>query len=518
MPSIRSTPLGTLVVLLGAASLVLVGIAYAGPHEHALTFANAAWLACSLVAVIGAGMATRRSDAEHRQAWFIVLVACGSWLMGELIWTLYSATSFPASPNVADGFWLCFAIAGIGVYRLGGGLRDEAHMIALEIAPLVVATLALIVALMWDPIRSSDLPAGSEVTALAYPVLYVATAITAMQCVVAGALDLRDRGTAALVGGLILEALAFTLWCPRLLAGTYSAGTSASDALWVAGMLLIGVGAWHARPAPPADHLNARAESRGGVLPAITFVGLAAAQIVLLATGAATAANLFLAGGALIIGTTLAYRGALLRRRHTELLERLRDREAELESANAHLSVESRRDPLTGLANRLQLREDFEGLQRAARRGGPGYAFVLCDLDRFKAYNDTHGHQAGDRVLRQVAALLHSQAREGDRVYRYGGEELLIVMREQDPGTACAVAERHRAAIEDAQFDHPDNRPSGVVTLSAGVSIAAAGDTPEQVLQRADDALYAAKSAGRNRVAREPHPPPPEGAWSEVSS
>jgi diguanylate cyclase (GGDEF)-like protein len=506
-------------MLLGSVSIVLVGLAYAGPEAQALTFANAAWTACSVVAMIGAAVATRRSDRKHRRAWFLVLLACVCWLAGQLIWTLYSATSFPASPNLADGFWLSFALVAVGVHRLGGGRRAETRMMALEVVPLVVAVLTLVTALMWDRITSSPLGTAGEVTTLAYPVVYVMAAITAIQCVVAGALNLRDRGTAALLAGLILEAVAFVLWCPQLLAGTYTAGSSASDALWVAGMLLIGAGGGHARPAPPGEDHVTRAETRGGALPTVTFITLITLQVVLLAAGATTGASLVLSGGVVIIGVTLAYRGSLLRRRHIDLLGELREREAQLEAANASLSVESRPDALTGLANRLQLREDFEGLLRAARRGGAGYAFVLCDLDRFKDYNDAHGHQAGDRVLRQVSALMDAQAREGDRVYRYGGEELLIVLRANDPGTVLAVAERHRAAVEGAGIPHPGNAPSAVVTLSAGVAVAAAGDTPEQVLQRADAALYAAKSAGRNRVVLHHQPPPADrGARSEVSS
>ncbi|MDX6656247.1 MAG: hypothetical protein QOH62_1040, partial [Solirubrobacteraceae bacterium] len=95
---------------------------------------------------------------------------------------------------------------------------------------------------------------------------------------------------------------------------------------------------------------------------------------------------------------------------------------------------------------------------------------------------------------------LNDRVRVGDRAYRYGGEELLLILPEQDLDKAQAVAERHRANVEGVALLHPENPPHRVVTFSAGVAAAQRGETPDEVLKRADEALYAAKRAGRNRV------------------
>ena len=238
---------------------------------------------------------------------------------------------------------------------------------------------------------------------------------------------------------------------------------------------------------------------RGGVLPGATFGVLAAAQAGLLLTGAPRGPVLALTFGMTIVGGSLLARGMVLRREQESLYGRVRERERELQVLNERLGEESRRDPLTGLGNRLRLAEDIVEIDARAARYEHGYCLVLCDLDRFKAYNDRMGHQAGDDVLRQVARLLERNARAGDRIYRYGGEELLLLLPEQDEEAGRTAAEHHRAALQAAALPHPMNTPD-VVTFSAGVAAAGLFETPEDVLRRADRALYDAKANGRNRV------------------
>jgi diguanylate cyclase (GGDEF)-like protein len=194
------------------------------------------------------------------------------------------------------------------------------------------------------------------------------------------------------------------------------------------------------------------------------------------------------------VGATLSVRSTLLHREQATMLRR----ERELNDVNRSLNEVSRRDPLTGLGNRLGMAEELARL--SAWAGDGGYCIVMCDLDRFKELNDHRGHPAGDAVLREVAAVLLSGTREGDRVFRYGGEEMLLVLPDTHEQAGRAVAERHRAAVEAAAMAHPTNTPQPVVTLSAGVAAARPGEHPEDVLRRADEALYAAKDAGRNRV------------------
>ena len=188
--------------------------------------------------------------------------------------------------------------------------------------------------------------------------------------------------------------------------------------------------------------------------------------------------------------------------RVTELHRRLAVQNEELEKLNRMLFEQSRQDPLTSLGNRLRLREDLQVLQSRAERYGHSYTIVLCDVDFFKAYNDRYGHLAGDDVLRRVAATISSGLRTGDTAYRYGGEEFLVVLPEQDAEAAAAITDRLRQAVEDLGIPHADGTPSGVVTISVGVAVSTGSGDTDGLLKAADRALYAAKEAGRNRVSR----------------
>ncbi|HEV2743773.1 MAG TPA: diguanylate cyclase, partial [Rubrobacter sp.] len=189
--------------------------------------------------------------------------------------------------------------------------------------------------------------------------------------------------------------------------------------------------------------------------------------------------------------------------RVTELYRRLAFQNEELEKLNRMLFEQSRQDALTSLGNRLRLTEDLQTLQSRAERYGHTYALVVCDVDFFKAYNDRYGHLAGDDVLRRVAATISSALRNGDSAYRYGGEEFLIVLPEQNAEAAAHTADRLRRAVEELGIPHADSPPVGLVTISAGVAMSAGMEDADALLKAADAALYAAKKAGRNRVSRD---------------
>lgn len=166
----------------------------------------------------------------------------------------------------------------------------------------------------------------------------------------------------------------------------------------------------------------------------------------------------------------------------------------------AELTLLLRTDPLTGLANRRTLEQTLEReVARAARFGAP-LAVVLFDLDHFKRVNDTYGHRVGDAVLTAASGVLAADVRTIDLAGRYGGEELMLVLPETDLEGARVVAERVRASIEALEVLAGDSRVA--VTVSAGcavLSLPRVGDV-DTLVRAADDALYRAKSAGRNRV------------------
>lgn len=159
-------------------------------------------------------------------------------------------------------------------------------------------------------------------------------------------------------------------------------------------------------------------------------------------------------------------------------------------------------DGLTGLHNRRYLDTHLETLVARALNRGKQLSLLITDIDRFKDVNDTHGHDAGDDVLREFARRLRINVRGMDLACRYGGEEFVIVMPDTPPHVAAEVAERLRAQIESDGFSIENGARSIEVTVSVGVTslIQSEAETAKALLKRADEALYEAKQTGRNRV------------------
>jgi two-component system, cell cycle response regulator len=183
-------------------------------------------------------------------------------------------------------------------------------------------------------------------------------------------------------------------------------------------------------------------------------------------------------------------RTQIRKKRYTE---RLRD--------NVQLSIEMAiTDPLTGLYNRRYMESHLGSLlEQAVSRKKPLTVLVL-DIDYFKAINDTHGHDAGDDVLREFSFRIKKSIRGIDLACRYGGEEFVVVMPETDITVATMVAERLRRRVATEPFPIQDGSRSIEVTISIGISALGRDDTAANILKRADAALYRAKRDGRNRV------------------
>lgn len=191
-------------------------------------------------------------------------------------------------------------------------------------------------------------------------------------------------------------------------------------------------------------------------------------------------------------------------------MERIVSMRRELITVTAELAWETEKaqqianqDGLTGLANRRYLNEALiQEIKRAARNAHPLTA-IMIDIDYFKQYNDNYGHLAGDDVLRQVAKLLlQSVNRAGDLVARYGGEEFCILLPNTSMSGGKGVAEGLRSTVVGAEIPHASGSNSPWLTISLGISshVPAADDSPDEIIQAADAALYEAKARGRNRV------------------
>jgi diguanylate cyclase len=154
--------------------------------------------------------------------------------------------------------------------------------------------------------------------------------------------------------------------------------------------------------------------------------------------------------------------------------------------------TEVRTDPLTGLCNRRALDDSMASQAALRTRYGFAFSLVMFDIDHFKRINDQDGHLAGDRALQNVARLLDAGVRETDLVARFGGEEFVVLMPQTELDMACVLAERLRQKVAEETM----------LTVSGGVAAIQEYETPHELLSRADSALYAAKSAGRNRIFR----------------
>jgi len=181
----------------------------------------------------------------------------------------------------------------------------------------------------------------------------------------------------------------------------------------------------------------------------------------------------------------------------------------ELRDQSAEFARMSRIDTLTGLYNRRYLEERLRQTDSAAMRYHRQVSVVMVDIDHFKRVNDTEGHQGGDDVLREFTRRLQAEMRGEDVAGRWGGEEFLVILAETDIQGATTLAERIRASVASKPFTHEQRQ--FVVTMSAGCAAGPPGDTDELV-RRADVALYRAKTEGRNRVLAAP--PPDEAAAS----
>ncbi|HEY2651843.1 MAG TPA: diguanylate cyclase [Solirubrobacteraceae bacterium] len=493
-------------VVLGPLALAAAAMASTRVGAPAGTCLDIAWTSAAWSALVSLWFARSRAQPAHRRRWTLWAAAAGAWLVGQLAWDLYGVIGFPQSPNLADVSWWGFAVLTmVSVVGIGHEPRAKLAVTAVETGPLVASAVVLTTAQLWGTATGSTLALAPKLSALAYPALYVAATVLMLDALVGGGLrSVRAPGVRLVLSGIAAQALAFTLWCDKLLTRTYVPGHTWLDRLWVVGLGVIAVGGLLAARRPEEVTAPEEPNYRSAILPAGMLVVVLLALVQARVTHAPILVKILLEAGLALCSIALVARSALLGQRLRAMLireraalARLAEREAELERLNRQLTDDSRRDPLTGVMNRRALAGDLPALDELQRAGTERLAFALCDADCFKAYNDRFGHLAGDQALRMIAATIRGALREGDAAYRYGGEEMLLVLRSVGRREAMKIAERVRAAVERAGFRHPDAEP-GMLTVSIGV--AAGPDETGDLLARADAALYEAKRLGRNRV------------------
>ncbi|HTX30433.1 MAG TPA: diguanylate cyclase [Solirubrobacteraceae bacterium] len=479
---------------------------------HATSY-DIAWTAAGVAALAGTLLARGHAHEASHARWNLWALAAGSWLFGQVAWDVYAVAGAPPSPNLADAGWWGFAVLiMLSMVRIPGGSSWMRALATIEAVPLIIAASALTLAELWLPAANSSLALAPKLAAVAYPPLYIAAVVLTLQAAIGGVSGVLDtRGVQLVLGGFVVEGVAFILWSIQLLGNDYVPGNSLLDPLWVAGLALVALGSLQCARKPEPVVVVEEPSYRSGILPVGMFLILPFTLLQPRVINTPIGIRLGIVGGLAFCGAALVTRSGFMGRRLRGLLTRERDamaglaeRESELARLNrqlAHLNRQlihdSRQDPLTGVSNRRALSGDLEVLDRSQRQQHEAVAVALCDADCFKAYNDRFGHLAGDQALRMIASTIREVLRGGDAAYRYGGEELLLVLRNVSDEEAVTVAERVRAAVEHAGYPHPDSG-AGVLTVSIGVASGQEESGP--LIARADAALYEAKRQGRNRV------------------
>lgn len=194
--------------------------------------------------------------------------------------------------------------------------------------------------------------------------------------------------------------------------------------------------------------------------------------------------------------------------KNKELEAQLKDSSSRMDQLKTEVEAvrkEAKTDGLTGLVNRKAFDDIFQARIRESARENRALSLLLLDIDHFKVFNDTHGHQVGDQVLRLVAKTLNDMIRGKDTAARYGGEEFAIILPETNLTAAVAVGNNLRRAIAGKELvNRNTGEPIGRITASLGAAEIVVGEKPTEVIERADQALYQAKEKGRDQVCAAP--------------
>ncbi|MGY1651035.1 diguanylate cyclase domain-containing protein [Geodermatophilus sp. SYSU D01119] len=480
---------------------LLVAVCAAGVLATAVLPSSAATLVSDVtqaLAAAAAAAATGRHAAASaglrmRAAWWLLAAACGSWSAGQAYWTVLSARGGSPFPSLADvgflGFAVCSVLALV-VHPAGGG-RTGRWQRCLD----AVMTTGAVGLVSWQTALGAVLreDTGHDVAArlllAAYPVADVALVVLAVLLVTRTAGDRRPLNLVA--AGVTAMAVADSAFTYLAATSAYDGGTA--DAGWTLAFVLLAV-AGLCRPATaagagPAGQAARRTSAAASLLPYVPVtVALGTALVRSLSGAALTRGEELVA--ALVVAALLARQYGTVRE-NVRLADDLAAREAQLR----RLAFS---DPLTGLANRALFLDRLEHALTLHARDMRPVAVVFLDLDDFKAVNDTLGHAAGDELLQRVAERLTGSLRAGDTVARLGGDEFAVVL--EDGGDAGEAASRVAAAMAlpfpVAGTLRPVGASTGVVAL--GPEDTAAG--ADELMARADAAMYAAKRAGKGRV------------------
>ena len=525
-------------VLVGGVTLLsaaFIGVLQLGDlGDFAVTvLSNAGQLGAAAAAAAGCTVAARRTGGSRRRAWSWLAAGNGAWAAGQVVWSYYEVVAgrdvpFPSLSDV--GFVLFPLLCAVGLVTWLGTQSDQLVARGRDVMDGVIIAASLLV-LSWVTALGSVVADGGDALlplalSLAYPVgdLVLATLVLIALARGAGA----ERATLALLAaGLGGLAFADSAYVYLIGIGAYTSADLVSSG-WVVGFLLVAAAGLTVRRGSPDG-------SPPPGTPRPSLLRLALAYVPLFGAGAALCLHLLRAPGAqtveLLLGVSLVLmmltRQFLSIRENQRLLLALADARDQLEHQALH-------DPLTGLANRVLF---ADRLDRALLRPSAEVSVLFCDLDDFKHVNDELGHEAGDELLRVVAARLLECVRVSDTVARLGGDEFAVLL--EDSGDTLGVADRvvdsmqeeaivgarsvrtsisvgiARHSAAESRHHAEDRRGEavgacgGLLTLAPPRTATPVDDreaTAALLLRMADTAMYAAKGAGKSRAVLAPVP------------
>ncbi|GAA4966679.1 GGDEF domain-containing protein [Kineococcus glutinatus] len=442
-----------------------------------------------LLAVAFTGAGLRRLPRGARRPWLLVGACQAAFAVGELVWLAMALRGVETYPSAADAVYLTgYALLVAGVLGLVREPASRHRRGALLDAAIVTTSVAALVGVLVVLPAAQD--GGSSRAAQLVAALYPLADVALVHLLARTLTWPGGRGGALLplVLALVCTVCADFGWSAWQAAVDDTTAPRWMNLAWLLYYVLVAVAACSpgaaalASPAPP----RRRAGLTRGRLAVLSLAALLPSLLLVGSALLGTEQHVVLLGGATLVVV------ALVLLRVADLLELLRQQADQL-------AEQARTDPLTGLANRRTWDHALARACAAAAARGLPLSVALVDLDHFKRFNDTHGHPVGDELLREAAAAWREALGAGVVLARWGGEEFAVLL----PGLGAAAATARLDAVHAST-------PRGQ-TCSIGVAVLEAGQDPDAVLRRADEALYAAKRAGRARTEVAPAAPPGPG-------
>jgi len=491
-----------------------------GGEEALLWFSDTAYLISPAAATILLFLAARHSnEREAKLAWSLLGASILLWTIGEATWSVYEIgldmeVPYPSVGDVAFLAGYPIAFAGLLLFPRAPAGRLQRLRLSLDtlVAMAVIATFSCCFVI-------GELIASSSGESLLADAVNIAYPIGDLGLIFAVLVLMARPGPRYLNLPLALLAAGFAATAVTDSAFIYAvdvSGFATGDFLefgWVVSYGLIAYAALAAcvlvKPGTDESSSIGRETSPlRSLIPYASAIPLAALLIASQIADTSSSFRYLAAAGSTLALSLIVARQVLSISENAALNRALGARADELQALLRETQQIARRDQLTGLANRLALMEDIEAEIGRARRYGHHIGLALTDVDRFKKFNDTFGHVKGDRLLKTIAQVMQLAVRETDRLYRYGGDEFILVMPETEPRDAGRVIERlQRAVTKTASAVSGKTTPQFAVSVSAGMaSFPTDGSDVDDLIRAADRGLYAAKSALRASGATPPLP------------